>query len=140
MVTFPRFMATIFELSFVGKDFRELVASLTANKFFAGVSNFLEAYKCVMTANSEKIRSEIIFRGKFPSGFDKAAILCHKKYIARYIGTTIFAVSGLLVMQHQQFNILRKYYVFLLKLLKTLIVNRLSGYARGLNDVCGSFV
>lgn len=30
--------------------------------------------------------------------------------------------------------------MFLLKLLKTLIVNRLSGYARGLNDVCGSFV
>lgn len=30
--------------------------------------------------------------------------------------------------------------MFLLKLLKTLIVNRLSGYARGLNDVCGCFI
>ena len=30
--------------------------------------------------------------------------------------------------------------MFLLKLLKTLIMNRLSGDARGLNDVCGSFV
>lgn len=64
-VTFPRFMAIIFELSFVGKDFRELVASLTANKFFAGVSNFREAYKCVMTACSEKLRSETIFGGNF---------------------------------------------------------------------------
>lgn len=44
------------------------------------------------------------------------------------------------LMQHQQFNILRKCYVFLLKLLKTLIVAHLSGCARGLNDVCGSFV
>ena len=84
-VTFPRFMAIIFELSFVGKDFRELVASLTANKFFAGVSNFREAYKCVMTAFSEKLRSETIFEGKFLRGFDNMAILCHKKYIARYI-------------------------------------------------------
>jgi len=80
------------------------------------------------------------FRGKFLSDFDIVAIICHKKYIAGYIGTTIFAVSGSLVMQHQHINILRKYYEFLLKLLKTLIVNRLSGYARGLNDVCGSFV
>lgn len=107
-VTFQRFMAIFFELSFVGKDFRELVASLTANKFFAGVSNFREAYKCVMTACSEKLRSETIFGGKFLRGFNNMAILCHKKYIARYIGTTIFAVSGSLVMQHQHFNILRK--------------------------------
>lgn len=64
-VTFPRFMAIIFELSFVGKDFRELVASLTANKFFAGASNFRETYKCVMTACLEKLRSETIFVGNF---------------------------------------------------------------------------
>ena len=42
MVTFPRFMVTIFELSFVGKGFRKLVASFTAKQVFAAVSNFHE--------------------------------------------------------------------------------------------------
>ena len=43
-------------------------------------------------------------------------------------------------MQPQQFNILRKRSMFLSKLLKTLIVNRLSGYGGVLIYFCGSFV
>lgn len=72
MLSFPRFMAPIFELSFVGKDFENLLRRLLRNKFFAGVSDSPKVCERVMTMYSEKIRSAMIFHGKFPNGFDNA--------------------------------------------------------------------
>lgn len=63
---------------FCWQDFRKLVASFTAKQVFAVVSNFRERYKRFMTAYSKKIRSRIIFCGKFPSGFDNVVFLCLK--------------------------------------------------------------
>lgn len=71
---------------------------LIVNKFFVGVLNFCEVYKCVMIVCLEKLCLEIIFGGKFFCGFNNMVILCYKKYIVWYIGMIIFVVSGLLVM------------------------------------------
>lgn len=45
VLTFPRFMAPIFELSFVGKDFENLLRRLLRNKFFCGRFRFPESLR-----------------------------------------------------------------------------------------------